>query len=298
MVSAVALAQPVDARQAHDGPVRFLTALADGSVVSADLTGVAVRWRERDAVWARDLGRQMSKSWMTVRVRGLAASHDGRRLFVSAGPRLWSVAVSDGTSDWHYDPPSTFAFIVTGVAGVAVSWDGEVWASLDDGFMEVRDPSGEAMARWQDASAPIALHAHDDRIVGTDGFTMSVWESASRRLVDRRALDQRAFRFAAGRGVAVTRELDGLTVWNIAEARPLRTIALQPGGPGVAVSPDGASFAAADGDGWTVFDRDGAPTHRVHVDGHRILSLAFLGEAGMVATGDNAGRLVFWHLGR
>ncbi|MGV3618241.1 MAG: WD40 repeat domain-containing protein [Fimbriimonas sp.] len=229
-------------------------------------------------VMERNLGSESDKVRPTERIRGLEFSGDGRLLFVAAADTVYALDAATGATVWSYEPPRSFGFLI--ISPIALTaMGGLVAASFDNGSVAVWDEAGTLRCLWHDNDAPrhFALGYEGSRLIGTDSFTLCVWNATSRSKDTRIPLPSRAFGFAAsrmGRIVAI-RTLREIVLWDVEERRSILSVPAEPGLPVIAFHPSEPKFAVAARGNVVVRDFAGVELGRHSEPDALVLSMAF-----------------------
>ena len=177
----------------------------------------------------------------TERIRGLAFSPDGTHLYVAAGDAVWSIRLQDGKIDWSYVAPRSFGFLIISPISLDVSDQGDIAAAFDNGSVVVWSSFGAIKSMWQDNDSPRVLKfapgGHE--IIGTDSFSLCVWNVAARRCSLKIGMPGRVYGMdvhPSGTTVAV-RTLQQVHVLDLSSKQVIYSIPVEPGSPIVALHP-------------------------------------------------------------
>lgn len=216
--------------------VRIATA-ADGGV-AVGTSGLAVRYqRNGQTLWTAEMRSDDDKIRPTQRIRGLAFSDDGNVLYVAASDEVLAIDVASGDPIWSYRPPRSFGFLV--VSPVALDSSGDiVAASFDNGSVVAWDTKGTQLGIWKTNDAPRMLRLLPNaQMVGTDSFSLCLWDVETRATLNRRRLADRAMGFdVSPTGIVIRRSLRSITVENMFDHSLVAKLAAPPGPPLVAIN--------------------------------------------------------------
>ena len=261
----------------------------DGRVIATSDVQMNVVVRLGDEVISeRNLASEFDKIRPTERIRGLQFSANGNRLFVAAADTVHALNPLTSETIWSYEPPRSFGFLI--ISPVALTAEGGlVAASFDNGSVAVWDEEGNLKCLWQDNDAPrkFTFTAEGTRLIGTDSFSLCVWDATTRDKPVRIPLPSRAFGFAASRygRVVAMRTLQEIVLWDVAERRPIAHVPAEPGLPVIAFHPKGELLAVAARDAAMLLDYDGQEVARHAVPEGQILAMAFRPDGRELALG-------------
>lgn len=260
----------------------------EGLLATSDVRMNVRVQRGGEIVFARNFESRLDKVRPTDRVRGLAFSPDASRLYVAAGDTVYAVDAASGQTVWSYVPPRSFGFLVVSPANLAVSRVGDVAVSFDNGTLAVWSGEGEIRSMWQDNDAPRRLaYANEDRIVGTDSFSLTTWSVTTRQRGWRKTLAHRAFGFAVSPTgeYVVTRGLHDATIWEADSGERIADLAVGTGLPTLAFHPRRPILALGSRDGVEMVDFQGRSLRSFSVEGSSVVSLAISTDGGELAVG-------------
>ncbi|MFX8937935.1 hypothetical protein ABTN00_20015, partial [Acinetobacter baumannii] len=84
----------------------------------------------------------------TERIRDIAFSPDGTRIYVAAADQVTAVDVESGETAWVYTAPRSFGFLIISPWSLDVSEEGEVVAAFDNGTIVSWDATGQVTHKW------------------------------------------------------------------------------------------------------------------------------------------------------
>lgn len=239
--------------------------------------------------WSRNLGSKLDKVRPTERIRGLCLSPSGHRVYVAAADTVYALDAATGDIVWKYEPPRSWGFLVISPIALACAPNGEVTASFDNGSFTVWDEDGQVKGLWQDNDAPRHLFyaADGQRLVGSDSFSLCLWDPAMRKRVVRLPLQDRAFAMASSSvaAVATIRTLHHLVLWDLHERREMARVPVEPGLPLIAFHPNGELLATTGRSGVVVLDLSLHEVARFDVPDATVLAITFSPDGREVSLG-------------
>ncbi|CAN5410535.1 hypothetical protein BH11ARM1_BH11ARM1_16830 [soil metagenome] len=222
------------------------------------------------------------------RIRGLAFSDNAEQLYVLAGDTMYAISTQNGETIWSYSPPRSFGFLVSSPLSVAAQ-NGVVAASLDNGSMVVWTQDGKLQNRFSHNDSPRYLSLVDDgkTIVGTDGFSIGMWDWQSGRQTSRIRTDQRIYGFAVSsrQRIAAAWTMLGAEIYDLSNGAKISTIKSGPGLPNLALDPVNARIAVAERNGVLVSNFAGDRQTRFEVSDANVISVQFAPDGSQVLVG-------------
>lgn len=257
-------------------------------IATSDVQMNVAVYRDGELVMERNLRSESEKVRPTERIRGLEFSTNGERVFVAAADTVYALDVQTGSTAWVYEPPRSFGFLI--ISPVALTaMNGLIAAAFDNGSVAVWDENGVLRCLWQDNDAPRQFNFgyEGTRLIGTDSFSLCVWNASTRTKDVRIPLPSRAFGFACSKSgnVVALRTLQDIVLWNVEERRIIATVPAEPGLPVLAFRPGGEELAVAARDSVIVMDYAGRETARYRENGAQILSMSFRPDGKELALG-------------
>jgi WD40 repeat protein len=269
--------------------INHVTYSSDGRLLAtSDVQMNVAVYRDGEIVMERNLRNESDKVRPTERIRGLEFSGDGTRVFAAAADTVYALDVATGATAWTYEPPRSFGFLI--ISPVALTaMGGLVAAAFDNGSVAVWDENGVLRCLWQDNDAPrqFQFGYEGTRLVGTDSFSLCIWNATSRSKEIRIPLPSRAFGFAAARSgkVVALRTLQDIVLWDVEERRVMASAPAAPGLPVLAFRPGGEEIAVAARDCVILMDYAGRESARYRQPDAQILSMAFRPDGKELALG-------------
>lgn len=287
--------------RAHDAPVQTVSFGPSRSLMATgDTQRTAKVWHRGEAAKIFNLTCKQDKIRPTERIRGLGFSPDGTVLYAASGDAFNAFNLDSGAVRWSYRPPRSFGFLVVSPIALAVSASGEIAVATDAGRISVWTAAGALKAHWGDNDSPrLMAFTSDDRVVGTDSFSLASWKSSTGRKIGRKRLRERAFGFAAtpdGSRVCL-RSIHDVEVWDSEGQELLDRYPVPFGSPLVAISPDGERIAFSGVSEIEVRTIGGTAPQRLDVTGASVRALKFLPEGDGLAAGCSDGTVRFWNFG-
>jgi hypothetical protein len=220
-------------------PVRRLCVLADTAMGLQAFHGETL-------LWTKYLGSDNDKIRPTQRIRALSLSGDS--LFVAAGDSIDEYEVESGDIAWSHTPPRSWGFLITSPVAVAHDRD-TVVAAFDNG----------TLGRWNRQTfrsqikhlndTPRWLGLHGDEIIGSDGYSLTVWDRESLTPLTHQRLRTKVHGLAlspVGSRVALT-TLHGIEIWDWSTHQPLFQISTRIGRPAICFNASGSLYIAESG---------------------------------------------------
>ena len=214
--------------------------------VLADTAMGLQAFRGEQMLWAKYLGSENDKIRPTQRIRALSSSGD--RVFVAAGDSIDAYEVESGKLAWSHTPPRSWGFLIT--SPIALDHDDEtIIVAFDNGTLGRWDRQTFRSLVKPFNDTPRWLGLHGTEIIGSDGYSLSVWDRETLTLRKRKRLPTKAHGFAlspADTRVALT-SLHGIEIWDWSTNEPLFQISTRVGRPAVCFGADGNLYLAESG---------------------------------------------------
>lgn len=291
---------PTYAFMAHENPVNHVVFGTEGGLLASSDTAMFVRlWRGREFVREFDLRTVHEKVRPTERVRGLAFTAQEDRLLVAAGEVVASFNLSSPSTEpeWTYIAPRLFAFLIVSPTSITLSKNDDLAAAFDNGTIVVWGARGDRQAVIRHNAVPRSMaYLPDDSLIGTDGFSVSLWRKEQRKPIWHRTSKDRIYgmmpssdgEYLAVRklyGTAVIEIQSGATVIEHKQGRGLPLVAFGPGTHCLAIG----SQHAID-----VYDIDMNTHARLGLDDAELISLTFFSDSSQIAAGCSDGQVRTW----
>jgi WD40 repeat protein len=248
-----------------------------------------------------DLSSLNEKVRPTERIRGLEFSSDGRLLFVAAADTLCAVELESQSLLWSYTPPRSFGFLVVSPVHLAVAGNGLIAACFDNGSIGVWREDGVLQSIWHDNDSPRVLRftGNGTQLLGTDSFSLVVWDIDTRRRVSRVRLRDRVYAMdaPAHRPVAVLRTLSSLQIWDLNAMSVSSQVPVGAGFPVVCCHPSDTLFATSDRQCVSIIDYSGHVMDQLPISPAKVFSLAHARTSSDVVIGCNEDTPRFWSRG-
>jgi WD40 repeat protein len=295
--------EPSRVLSGHSSPVQTLAFAPDGAHIATGDTSMQMHvWRHHDRVLTINVHEEWDKVRPTERIRGAAFSRSGDRLFVAAGQALMCydllTAGMTGSIDWSYIAPRHFGFLIVSPLTLSVSKLDHVAAAFDNGSIGVWPTNGASRKVWHDNSAPrlMAFMPDGQRLVGTDSFSVSVWDSSIGVRLARRRFDERIYGFAASpiEDLVAVRTLESISILRLDDGSTVGQAQSGIGLPLLAFSPLGGILAAGSRSAIELLSLDGAQLGTIHLHGTKLTSLAFSPDGSRIAAGCSDGTVRLW----
>lgn len=220
----------------HDCAISHIIFSENGEyLVTADVDHEVVVWKAGVEHYRLNFRSVLERFWGIDRVRAIVVDDKQNTLYVAAGGRLHALDLETGARKWIYAPPYVLCFLITSPVAMVVHNDGNLIAVFDDGAMEMWSPEGIRMFRFRENDVPTKLiQVHkDDSVIGTDGFSVTIWDPKTQAKVGKLTVDERIFGFAgsADDSVCATRTYDSVTLWGVDSASRIARIPVGVGLP-------------------------------------------------------------------
>jgi WD40 repeat protein len=277
-------------QQYGEAVARIATASDGGLAIGT--TGLTLSYeRDGSVIWTKPMRSDDDKIRPTQRVRSLAFSEDGKKLFVAASDQVVALEAATGKELWRYSPPRSFGFLVVSPTALDVNGD-FVAASFDNGSVVAWNLDGQQIEIWKTNDAPRMLRMlSNGMLCGTDSFSICVWDVATRTSIQRHRLDERAVGFdASPSGTIVCRSLRSITVQDMADLSVVAKHPAPSGPPWVAINHRGDRIAFAGEYSVTVGPTEN-PSEVIPLDG-RVSALTYSEYKNGFLAGLSDGRIV------
>jgi WD40 repeat protein len=276
-------------------PISSVAMSADGRrLLAGDVERKLLCYEDGKPSYRLDLRSRFEKIRATERMRTLAFSPDGRLFYASASETMRAFEAESGRAVWGYTPPRHFGFLIVSPLQLSVSTEGLVAACFDDGTIGCWTEEGDCISRWADNDAPRMLRFVPDtrHLVGTDAFSICVWDPEERRKLDKFVLPEKAFGFDAGEGgLVAVRSLDFVAIYSL-KGGLMHAFPVGEGLPLVAVRPGGRGLALGGLRHVDLCDLDGRVVDDVDVAPARVTALAWSPDGGQLCVGCSDGTVL------
>jgi WD40 repeat protein len=266
------------------------------SLATADLGRRIAIWREGAVAAAFDPLAFWERFPPSRRVQAMAFSPDCSILYVALTDRLSAYDAGTTRKLWQYRGPRIHAFLSNTPTAIAVNpRTGDVAASFEDGHLGVWTAEGQKKDDWFDNDAPNRFGYTRDgaRLIGSDGFSVCVWDVASHAKIAKLHPGDKIYSLALSpiADVAAYRTLHDVSIWNVETGHALGRFEVGAGLPLMAFSPSSAHLAVSERDRIAILDFEGRLIGEADLDGVRTLSLAFAANGSLfVGCADGAVR--------
>ncbi|MCW5942213.1 MAG: WD40 repeat domain-containing protein [Fimbriimonadaceae bacterium] len=270
----------IETHEWHTGPVRLIEFSPDRKVLATGDGDMRLTLSESGRVLRSfDLHGRHSRGTATDRMRDVAFSLDGTRLYAAASRYLWALDASTGDVEWRYQGPNFLTFLINPPSTVAVAQDGSLIASFEDGLMEAFLPSGRKIRKRKDNDAPARMDFLSDRqtLVGCDPFTLTVWTDQGTR----KRWNARPDGHTLGSAVSTTmpraavRTLETVEVYDLDRFERVSVFPVGTGLPLVALDPVRDEVATASVSGVSVRSLSGELVAAAPTPGVRVTALEY-----------------------
>lgn len=286
----------------HNAPIKAIAHSPDGRRLATAAADMRLTICEGGRVaHTVDLRGHHSRGRAVDRMRELAFSPDGERLYAAAGRYVMAIDAGTGAVLWRYQGPNFLCFLVNSPSALAVSGAGEVFVSFEDGLIERFDPFGRKLKRRRDNDAPVhmAFLADGRTLVGCDPFTLTVWEDNATRKTWNVRMGVHALGFAANprdHRVAL-RTADVVEIYDVREETRVGEFPIGTGLPIVSWHPTRELIATAGVDTVTIRQPDGEPWAEASTNGQRVTAIAFDPSGARLLVGGRDGTVGSFGLG-
>ncbi|MBX3119610.1 MAG: hypothetical protein KF784_11135 [Fimbriimonadaceae bacterium] len=279
---------------AHDCPLSHVVFSQKGEfLVTADVEHNVVVWKAGKVHYRLNFRSLLERLWGIDRVRSIAIDDMRNMLYVAAGGRLHALDLETGVRRWIYAPPYAFCFLITSPVSMMIRDDGNLVAAFDDGAMEIWTPDGKRLFRFHDNDVPtklIQLH-RDDAIIGTDGFSVTIWDPQTQAKVGKLHTGERIFGFAgsASDGLCATRTFDSVTIWALDTGSPIARIPVGIGLPCMAFTGLRKLLAVSEEHRIRLYDYTGNPIAQCELGDRRTICISASEDGTALAVGCDDG---------
>ena len=281
-------------------PVQSLAFTADMRLMASGDTRRVVRvWYRGDLIHEINLSSKQDKVRPTERIRGLAFSPAGDTLYTACGDTLRAISMTTGETRWLHRPPRSFGFLIVSPICLAVSSMGEIAMATDAGRISLWTAEGGMRSQWWDNDSPRQIaFLGDDRIVGTDSFSVCVWRMDMSRKLSRKRLPERVYGFAAAPKVGriCLRTIHDVEVWDMTSDVLVARYPVPYGAPLVSISPDGETLFLGGTSEILMAKVGDDSTKTIEIRGAAVRSLAVQPDGAAVVAGCSDGSLRTWDL--
>ena len=287
--------------RAHSSPVQSLAFNQNGRFLATGDTSRVIRaWLNSALFLDASLQSANLKVRATERIRGMAFSPDGNRLYVLCGDTLRAFDLLTRGQIWSYQPPRSFGFLVSSPQAVAVSPSGNVVTVSDVGEVVAMTADGHVLHQWWDNEAPRYLSFIGDGpgIVGADGFSVSVWDAYTGRKLRRLRTRERIYGMAVDplKQVVATRTLHSVDLIDAQTLLAIDRLPAPSGLPLISFSPEGSALALGGKEEVLILDLQSKRCFVLPTHGARVVSLAYHPSGFQLAAGCSDGAVRFWDL--
>ena len=284
----------------HDAPVSRIAFSPDPSVLAtADVERRVTVWKDGKPAQKLDMRSGFDRLKGIERMRALKFSPDGKSLHAIATDAVERWDVGTGEWQWGYIPPRHFGFIVVLPLGMAMAADGRTAVSFDNGSIMIWDRDMRPVAMWRDNDAPRWLEFDGPgRLIGSDGFSVCVWDADRREKTRRVSSDERIYGFgysSFGR-VAATRSLYETRLWKPDTGETLGSVESTGALPLVRFSPSAPVVALASEQLIVLHDYSFGETRALADHVGRVVTFEFSPEGSRLAAGFGDGTVRVWQL--
>jgi WD40 repeat protein len=279
----------------HRAGVKAIAASPNGRwTASADCARQIVLWKDGSPFRTFEPFAFWERFPSSRQVFDIAFSLDSHLLFVAASDRIYAYMLEDGRLAWRFRGPRLWAFLPSNPLGIAVSpASGELAAGFDDGHMGIWSAGGGCKGFWFDDQAPrrLAYTRAGLHIVGSDLYSICIWETASHAKIARHMCQGRihCLEISPLDDIAVTRDLHRIRLWRHESGAELASWVVEPGMPLVQFSPTERLLAYSSGNRLIVCDFAGFALAEADSEGSRLLSLSFSFDGTSILAGYDDG---------
>ncbi len=287
---------------AHEERVNHVAFSPGGEhMASSDVGSNVVVWRGKTPAHRFRLASRL-RPWMPNVVRSLAFSADGSELYVAAAEKIRAFDVRNGQVRWCSRAPNMLAFLPNSPQAIAVCSGGDWVATFASGLVEQWTTYRARKARWTHNDTPrtIAILGDGKRLVGTNGYTVTMWDLETHAMIGRMDVGERVLGFAASpiRDVAALHFGTFVQILDLAENREIGAFRTPPGLPALAFSPREERIAVAEGKSVLLRDFSGRPAAEAAQSDAVALSLGYDANGRTLATGRSDGVISIWNVER
>jgi WD40 repeat protein len=230
-------------------------------------------------VFEWNFGSDNDKIRPTERVRGLTFSPRGDRLVIAAGSELIAIRTDRWVSEWVYEAPRSFGFLIISPIAVDVAHNGDIVAAFDNGTIVVWDAEGNKKHSFHDNDSPRWLRfvAGGEEVVGSDSFSLCRWNLNKPKKKLKIRLTDRVFAFDADEvgNAAATRSLQDIVIWDLHSREARCVIPVGVGVPVAALHPTRNLLAFSERNHVKIVDYKGECVQQRDLETTSALSMAF-----------------------
>lgn len=276
----------------HRSGVRTMVSSPDGSwLASADLGRRIILWKGSQPVMDFDPLPFWERFPSSRRIHAMAFSRDASRLFVAMTDQICAYEVSSGRRIWRFRPHRFLAFLANAPSCLAVNPStGMLASSFEDGHIVFWPNEGEGQEMWFDNDAPrqLAFTRDGSKMVGTDGFSICIWDMSTHAKLAKKTPSDRIYALAVSpvAGVGAIRTLYAVSIWNLESGHETGRIGIGSGLPLLAFSEKENLLAYSERGRMTVADFECNPRGAIALDGAEALSLCFKADGLLVGCSD------------
>ena len=285
---------------AHTAPIQSIAFASNPELYATGDTQRNVKvWHRGNILFQLNLSSRYDKVKPTERIRGLAFSPTGETLYTACGDQLRAYSMTTGEVRWAYQPPRHFGFLIISPIALSVAASGDVAIATDAGKMSVWTSEGAMKSHWWDNDNPRHIaFVNDDRIIGTDSFSVCTWKSALGRKQDKRRLVERAYGFASTSDGSrfCLRSIRAVELFDTESLELVEKYPIDFGPPLVSISNDGAKVAVGGLNDVYIYDVGRDNSQRLHIGSAAPRSLKISPNGHQIAVGCSDGTLRFWDL--
>jgi WD40 repeat protein len=247
----------------HRAGVRCVACSPDGLwTATADSSRRIVIWRGTEAHLSFDPLPFWQRFPSNRRIHSLAFSIDSSILFVALTDRLAAYDVDSGRRLWAVRGRRMLAFLPSSPTTLAAHpITGQLVTVYEDGYLSFWTPEGRSQENWFDNDAPRQLSFTRDgsKIVGTDGFSICIWDAATHAKLAKHMPKDKIHGFAVSslNDTVATRTLYRVTTWNLETGQELGNATVGQGLPIQAFSTISEELAVGENQRISVMDFEG-----------------------------------------
>ena len=281
----------------HQWPVRLIRFGLAGLMASADTDMQLVVWRGSEPIRELDLRSESPRHRPHDRLRDCVFAINGQSMFVCAGTRLLEIDLATAEQVWKYHAPEFWPFMLTAPQCLVLDHDGALVCTFDNGSFEIRDANRSLKYRKSNRESPqwFNLDKTSRRLIGCDGYSLTVWNLDTGERLQRQPLVDHAFAFAYSpeRGVAAVRDAGTIRLWKVFEGNWGEELKVRPCPPLIAFDNPGKQFAYANGADIQIRNFESTHESRISCPESRFVSIAF-DNAGNLWSGHGDGTIRKW----
>ncbi len=221
-------------------------------------------------------------------VRSLVFSGDGQFLYIASGEILRKINLYSGAEAWARQADPNMVFLITTPVALARSGLGQIACAYADAHVELYDVNGELQSSFEHNSAPCMISfLSGNRLVGTDRFSITVWNSAG-RLLDRAKGTRRIFAIASSEesDLVAVRSLHEVVILRASDWQQVGRADTRAGYPKMLFI-EGDCLASIDVTGFSLLDDKGTEVRRFETPDYRPIGLAYAGGQGLAIAGSD-----------